>query len=350
MLDREVGSNAEVVMPVSDLHGRTVWSEGGQRIGSIRDINTDDEGRIVSFDVRERWFFGTHHEVPATDMRLDGGDVIVPNSAVASMHTREARVREREHVESSSGSSPSHGLRSAPVLLAGREGVRARFGGLDLLGSLFGGLVIIASMVIIGGVLAAIFGVDPPSIDTSSSAFDDLVTGSLLVGAATLFLSCFLGGWCAGRSARYDGVANGVMSVVWALAIALGLGALASWVGDEYDVLAQTNLPSFSNDELATWGLIGFAIAIALMLVGAALGGALGESWHRRADRAMLDVVPVGGGVASSDTVVMDRTSSASADDRTMLDRSSDEGVVSSDAPRVVDEPAPRRERFDDLD
>jgi hypothetical protein len=27
------------------------------------------------------------------------------------------------------------------------------------------------------------------------------------------------------------------------------------------------------------------------MLLGAAVGGALGEAWHRRADRAMLDVV-----------------------------------------------------------
>lgn len=280
-------------MPVSDLHGRTVWSEGGQRIGSIRDINTDDDGRIVSFDVRERWFFGHQHEVPATDMRLDGGDVIVPNSAVAAVHSRETRARETEHVRGSA--TGRRGVHAAPVFLAGREGVRQRFGGLDLLGSLFGGLVIIASMVIIGGVLAAIFGVETPSIDTSSSAVDDLVTGSLLVGAATLFVSCLLGGWCAGRSARYDGVGNGIMSVVWALAIALGLGALATWVGDEYDVLAQTNLPSFSNDDLAFWGVIGFAVAIALMLLGAALGGALGESWHRRADRAMLDVVPVGG-------------------------------------------------------
>ena len=123
MLDRETGSSAEVVMPVSDLHGRTVWSEGGQRIGSIRDINTDDDGRIVSFDVRERWFFGHHHEVPATDMRLDGGDVIVPNSAVASFHTRETHTRDRDDERvvdptTMSSSRTSRSMSTAPVFLA----------------------------------------------------------------------------------------------------------------------------------------------------------------------------------------------------------------------------------------
>ena len=94
MVERQADPATGVVMPVSDLHGRAVWSDGGQRIGTIRDINTDEDGRITSFDVRERWFFGAHHEVPASDMRLDGGDVIVPMAAVSAMHTHEARKRE----------------------------------------------------------------------------------------------------------------------------------------------------------------------------------------------------------------------------------------------------------------
>lgn len=298
MLDRKAGPDAEVVMPVSDLHGRTVWSEAGQRIGTIRGINTDDDGRIVSFDVRERWFLGPHHEVTATDMRLDGGDVIVPTGAVKRDEDEQDTKHEHsdERVEHRGGMV---GHASAPVLLAGREGVRGRFGGLDLLGSFFGALVLFASLLLIGGILSAFFGSEPANVDTAINSFDALLEEALLVGAAALFVSSFLGGWCAGRSARYDGVGNGLMSVVWTLAIIAGLGGLAAWLGEEYDVLAAAELPTFSNDEFATWGLIGFAAAIALMLVGAALGGALGESWHRRADRAMLDVVEVDSGDAA---------------------------------------------------
>jgi hypothetical protein len=356
MVERQAGTGAEVVMPVSDLHGRTVWSDGGQRIGTIREINTDDEGRIISFDVRERWFFGAHHEVPAADMRLDGGDVVVPMSAIRTMHTREARMRDVRGRDDDAVETPTRS--TSPVLLAGREGVRARFGGLDLLGSLFGALVTIASMVLIGGVLGAIFGSDPANVDTSFGALDDLLDEALLVGAATLFVSSFLGGWCAGRSARYDGIGNGLMSVVWVLAIAVGIGALASWIGDQYDVLVNANLPTFTNDEFALWGIVGLAVALGLMLLGAALGGALGESWHRRADRAMLDVVPLGarvGRVDDDDAVVADTTVMSRRDefdDTAMVSRRDDVEVVETgeveDAPRVVNEPAPRIRDLDE--
>lgn len=318
MLDRQVGPNAEVVMPVSDLHGRAVWSESGKRIGTIRGINTDDDGRIVSFDVRERWLLGPHHEVPATGMRLDDGDVVVPGSAVESMRSREHDREDREDRHERRDDAIATPARStSPVFLAGRDGVRGRFGGLDLIGSFFGGLVIIASTLIIGSILAAAFGSDPAVVDTAMDSPAAFGEEAMLVGGLTLLLACFMGGWCAGRSARYDGVGNAVMSVVWTLAIVLGLGALAAWLGEEYNVLAGTELPTFTNDEFALWGLVALGVTLAIMLVGAILGGLLGESWHKRADRAMLDVVPMDTGtdahtrsttrtVDDSDAVVVD--------------------------------------------
>lgn len=313
MLDQRSGTT-DVVMPVSDLHGRTVWTEDGERIGTVRGVNTDDDGKIVSLDVRERWILGPHHEVPATGMRIDESDVVVPAAAVVGLE------RSRRH---HSDDHDHHGMRgalaSAPVLLSGREGARGRFGGLDLVGSFFGGLVTIASVVLIGGILAAVFGSDPANFDTSIASLESLLDEALVVGAVTLFVSCFLGGWCAGRSSRYDGVGNGLMSVVWVLAIAVALGALGAWVGDQYDVLAAIDVPEFTTDEFTMWGTIGALAALALMLLGGALGGALGESWHRRADRAMLDVVSVDGSdwptsstqqtevIDDSDAVVLDR-------------------------------------------
>lgn len=292
MVEHASGTGSELVMPVGDLQGRVVWSESGERVGTIRAVNTDAEGRIISFDVRERWMLGAHHQVSAAGMRIDDGDVIVPTSAVDSMPKR-TRQRQVDRVgEGRAG--------AMPLFLAGREGARGRFGGLDLIGSFFGALVAVAGLVLVGGLLAAAFGVGPLDVDTSLASLEALLDEAMLVGAAALFVSCFLGGWCAGRSARFDGVGNGLMVVVWLLAIGAAVAALGAWLGDEYDVFATTGLPSFTTDEFQFWGLVAFASALVLMLVGAALGGLLGESWHRRADRAMLDVVSLGDDPAST--------------------------------------------------
>jgi hypothetical protein len=87
---------------------------------------------------------------------------------------------------------------------------------------------------------------------------------------------------------------------VWVLAIGVVLAAIGAWVGDQYNVYASAGVPSFTTESFALWGSVAFAAALVLMLLGAALGGALGEHWHRRADRAMLDVVAVDEGATTS--------------------------------------------------
>ncbi len=286
--------DTQVVMPLADLNGSTIWTEAGDRVGKVSEVRQDDDGRIVSFTVRERWMLGPRREVSASGMRIDRGDVIVPAASVLPDIDEDEVAEEREEAqERARARRPIGNFAHAPVLLAGREGARSRFGGLDVVGSLFGALVAIASLVLVGGVLGAIFGSDVAEIDTSLNSFDAITSETLLVAAATIFVSCFLGGWAAGRSARFDGVANGMMTVVWVLAIGVVLAAVGAWAGDEYDVFANSDLPRFVTDDFAMWGSVAFAAALVLMLVGGALGGALGESWHRRADRAMLDVVSV---------------------------------------------------------
>jgi hypothetical protein len=83
------------------------------------------------------------------------------------------------------------------------------------------------------------------------------------------------------------------------LLIGVVLGGLGAWLGDEYDVFANVDLPRFTTDEFALWGSVAFAAALVLMLLGGAIGGLVGEAWHRRADRAMLNVVPVGAGATT---------------------------------------------------
>ncbi|MCZ4495863.1 MAG: hypothetical protein JWM25_446 [Thermoleophilia bacterium] len=283
-------NDANVVMSVSELHGRVVVDEDGERLGVVRDVVSADDGRITDLEVRGRWMLGSSRTIPASGMRMEDGEIVVPRSAVP---------QPTQHERSRVAPARAAGM---PMLLSGREGARGRFGGVDVIGSLFGALVAIASLVLIGGVLAAIFGADGAVFDTSIDSFGDVFNEATIIGAVTLFTAFLLGGWAAGRSSRFDGPANGMLVTVWFLLIALALGGLTAWLGNEYDVLAATNLPQFSNDDWAVAGAIGALIALGLMLLGGAIGGALGEGWHRRADRAMLDVVPVSD--APSDQVV----------------------------------------------
>jgi branched-chain amino acid transport system permease protein len=109
--------------------------------------------------------------------------------------------------------------------------------------------------------------------------------GGLAAGLAVLFLSFVVGGWAAGRIARYDGLKNGVMTGVWALVLIAILSGLGAWLGAEYNVLREADLPSWFSRDAATIGAIVSALAaILVMLAGGLLGGVWGERFHRRAD------------------------------------------------------------------
>lgn len=284
-----------VVMPVSELHGRTVWNEAGERLGVVRNVNVDDDGRITSLDVRDRWILGPSHHVPAGGMRFEDGDVIVPASILRRRDGASGEpVQDRDHVVANHDAVAKRAASPSPVLLSGATGARSRFGGFDLVGSFLGALAIVGSLVLLGGLLGAALGAEPAIVDTSTGSLEELGTLALIVGAVTLFLSCLLGGWTAGRASRYDGARNGMASAVWVLAFVALFAALGTWLGEQYDVLAGVDLPSFTTEQFALWGSIALAATILIMLLGGALGGMLGAAWHRRADRAMLDVVDVG--------------------------------------------------------
>lgn len=275
------------VMSVHELKGRPVFTESGERLGIIRDVDLGADGEIRSLHLRERWMLGPHREIPAAGLRVEGGDVFVPDS-VREIEHKADRDPDQEPVPESVAAPVGA---TSTVLLVGRDGARGRFGGIDIVGSLLGALVVIGSLVLIGGLLAAAFGTETLVINTAAGTFALVTSETVLVGAAAIFLSFFLGGWAAGRSARFDGVLNGLVTALWVLVLGIAFGALGAWVGDEYDIYASTALPSFVTDDFEMWGSVAFAVALVLMLAAGALGGALGESWHRRADRAMFDVV-----------------------------------------------------------
>ena len=177
-------------------------------------------------------------------------------------------------------------------------GVRAahdRFGGIDVPASLVGMLTALALLVLLGGLVGAAFGAIGYQTGLDRDDVEDISLASLIGGLVVLFLSYLVGGWTAGRIARYDGPRNGLMTAIWTLLLAAVLSALAAWLGDEYDVLRNRELPQwFSTDALTTAAIVSGVVAVATMIVAAVLGGAWGERYHRRADATIASTSEAG--------------------------------------------------------
>lgn len=170
----------------------------------------------------------------------------------------------------------------------GLAAARDRFGGIDIPATLIGMLVAIALLVILGGIAAGAVSAFGYQTGIEEGNVDEVTVGGMIAGIVVLLLSFLIGGWTAGRMARYDGVKNGVMVVIWTIILLAALSALAAWAGDEYDVLARADLPRLDRDLLATGAIVSALVALAAMLVGSILGGIWGAAYHRRADREIL--------------------------------------------------------------
>ncbi|MEP6477636.1 MAG: hypothetical protein ABJC60_10220 [Actinomycetota bacterium] len=176
------------------------------------------------------------------------------------------------------------------------DGVREakdRFGGIDVPASLTGMLVAFAMLLILAGLASAAFGAIAFQTGTTGNQ-TELSLGALITAGVVLLLAFLIGGWAAGRMARYSGAANGFMVAVWfliLLAVLAGLGAIA---GDAYNLfdnlqVAKANLPDWFSADTVTTGAIVSAIAFALvMFVGAIIGGLWGQHFHSKADEIIV--------------------------------------------------------------
>ena len=165
---------------------------------------------------------------------------------------------------------------------------RRRFGGVDLPAALAGLLAAIGSLVLLGGIAGAIgrvgyeYGLD-------GAREEDLTVGGFAAGVVVLLVSFLVGGWVAGRMARYDGGRNGLVTALLFLVLAAGLAALGTWAGNEYDVFDDVNLPQwFRSGEYTGQAIASAAVAIAVALLAAWFGGRAGERYHRRADETIV--------------------------------------------------------------
>ena len=240
--------------------------------------------------------------------------------------------------EHTSGTDPYAGIHAA----------RERFGGVDIPASLVGMLTALSTVIILAGLVGAAFGVVGYQTGLEDNA-EDLSLGSLIGGVAVLFVAYLIGGWAAGRIARYDGARNGFATGVWTLIFAGILAALGAWAGSEYDVFENVELPQwFDSDALTTAAIISGVAAIAAMFIGGMLGGLWGERYHRRADSTIAAAQT--GSVRTDEYVERDRDNDdrdyyTRRDDRTYDTRSDDRddhdtnGDVETRRHSRVDEP-----------
>jgi hypothetical protein len=174
---------------------------------------------------------------------------------------------------------------------------RARFGGIKWGAAFFGWLTANGLAVILIALLSAA-GVAlglAENVDTADEAAQQAGTLGIGGGIAilvVLFLAYLAGGYVAGRMARFDGARQGLAVWIVGLLVVLVLAGIGVALGSQYNVLRQLNLPRLPIDEgtATTAGIITLVAILVVTLLGAVLGGKLGDRYHRRIDRAGFDV------------------------------------------------------------
>jgi MFS family permease len=174
---------------------------------------------------------------------------------------------------------------------------RSRYGGIKWGAAFFGWLsanglaVLLVALLSAAGVAVGLTqGV--PSTEEAAQEADTIGVAGGIVLLVILFLAYLAGGYVAGRMARFDGARQGVAVWVIGLLVVIALAVLGLLFGAQYNVLQQLNLPRIPIDEgtATTGGLIALAAVLLVTLLGAVLGGKIGDRYHRRVDRAGFDV------------------------------------------------------------
>jgi hypothetical protein len=166
---------------------------------------------------------------------------------------------------------------------------RDRFGGIKWGSAFFGWLsanglaVILLALLSAGGLALGL----AQNVDTADEASEIGIGGGIAV-LVVLFLAYLAGGYVAGRMARFDGARQGLAVWLVGLIVVLVLAAAGALLDSKYNVLQDLNLPRIPVDEgtATTAGIITLVAILLVTLLGAVLGGKLGERYHRKVDRA----------------------------------------------------------------
>jgi hypothetical protein len=174
---------------------------------------------------------------------------------------------------------------------------RSRYGGIKWGAAFFGWLsanglaVLLVALLSAGGVAIGLTQGVPSTGEAAQEASTIGVVGGIVL-LVILFLAYLAGGYVAGRMARFDGARQGIAVWVIGLLVVIALAVAGLVFGAQYNVLQQLNLPRIPIDEgtATTGGIIALVAVLVITLLGAIVGGKLGDRFHRKVDRAGFDV------------------------------------------------------------
>jgi len=198
-------------------------------------------------------------------------------------------------------SGPAHATEGASSTKgAARDAIdaqRNRYGGIKWGAAFFGWLsanglaVLLVALLSAAGVAIGLTQGVPSTDEATQEASTIGVVGGIVL-LVILFLAYLAGGYVAGRMARFDGTRQGVAVWVIGLIVVLALALAGLVFGSQYNVLQQLNLPRIPIDEgtATTAGIITLVAILVVTLLGAVLGGKMGDRYHRKIDRAGFGV------------------------------------------------------------
>lgn len=178
---------------------------------------------------------------------------------------------------------------------------KSRYGGVKVGSAFFGwltatgmALLLTALLGAAGAALALATGVEidvGQVTEQPARPPETIGIGGGIALAVVLFLAYYCGGYVAGRMARFNGAAQGLMVWAWAILAAVAVAVLGAVAGNQYDVFARLgSLPRIplNEGELTTGGIVTLLAATVVTLIGAVLGGLAGMRYHRKVDRVGL--------------------------------------------------------------
>jgi hypothetical protein len=173
----------------------------------------------------------------------------------------------------------------------GRREVAVARGGVSIGAILTGVVVAVGSFFLLSALVGGILVALDVNLNPTAGNTVKLGIGAVIALLIAQFLSYLWGGYTAGRMGRGAGFLNGLLVPIFAIVIAIIVGALVAWLGAS----ANVNLPfrpvqlPVRNAQLVDWGTaLGIGLLV-VMLLGGILGGALGARWHTKLERRAIE-------------------------------------------------------------
>jgi len=168
-----------------------------------------------------------------------------------------------------------------------------RSGLLASLMGMFAGLGVIAFLSALLTAGAAIFDFRLDIVN-DVSGFDETSILSLVVAAVIVFASLVVGGYAAGRIARYNGGISGMGAGLWLVFLGAIFAVLGAWVGASTDAFDRFDLPDrlaqVDATNLTAAAVIASAVLVVAALLGGYMGGRIGETYHVTAEESLVAV------------------------------------------------------------